>query len=66
MGWRRVCQVLTLAGVVPDPPGVEEAAMGCYRLLRWNGGTPTPLDLPLVRTQKFSEKGKAPPPLIEN
>jgi len=31
-GWRRIGQVLTLAGVVPDPLGVEEAATGCYRL----------------------------------
>ena len=32
MGWRRACQVLTLAGVVPDPPGVEEAATGRYHV----------------------------------
>jgi hypothetical protein len=45
MGRRRVCHFLTLAGVVPNPPGVEEAATGCYRLLCWNWGTPTPLYL---------------------
>ena len=47
-GWRRIGQILTLAGVVPDLPGVEEAATGCYQLLRWNWGTPIPLHLPLV------------------
>jgi len=30
MAWRRACQVRTLAGVVPDLPGVEEAATGRY------------------------------------
>jgi hypothetical protein len=27
-GWRRASQGLTLRGVVPDPPGVEEVATG--------------------------------------
>lgn len=31
------------AHVVPDPPGVEQAATGHYRLSDWNGGTLTPL-----------------------
>ncbi len=31
------------AHVVPDPPGVEQAATGRYRLSYWNGGTLTPL-----------------------
>jgi len=29
--------------VVPNPPGVEQAATGHYRLSYWNGGTLTPL-----------------------
>jgi hypothetical protein len=43
-GWRRAYQVLTLVGVVPDPPGVEEVATGRFQLLRWHWGTPMPLD----------------------
>jgi hypothetical protein len=46
MGRRLAYQVLTLVGVVPKSPGVEEAATGRYCLLRWNWGTPLPLDLP--------------------
>ena len=45
-GWRRAYQVLTLVGVVPHPPGVEEVATGRFQLLRWNWGTPMPRDLP--------------------
>ncbi len=31
------------AHVVPDPPGVEQAATGHYRLSYWNWGTLIPL-----------------------
>ena len=43
-GWRRASQVLTLRGVVPDPPGVEEVATGRFQLLCWNQRTPIPLE----------------------
>ena len=51
MAWRRACQVRTLAGVVPHPPGVEEAATGCYGLWRWHWGTPPPLPRRLSDTK---------------
>jgi hypothetical protein len=42
-GGQRAYQILTLAGIVPEPPGIEEATMGCSPLLCWNWGIPTPL-----------------------
>src|SRR4030095_15574253 len=54
MGWWRACQVRTLAGVGPDPPGVKEAATGRYCLWRWHWGTPTPLLPTLVGHENAS------------
>jgi hypothetical protein len=51
-------QVLTLIGVVPDPPGVEEVATGRFQLLRWNWGTPMPRYL--VTTNLFPPQGDCP------
>ena len=42
---RRAWQVCTLAGVVPQPPGGEEAATDCSGLGRRHWGTPLPLAL---------------------
>jgi len=50
------CRAINRALVVPDPPGVEQAATGHYRLSCWNWGTPILLDP--ARGAKMPARGR--------